>query len=136
MDSKKLMIRGNDWKDMSVHLGVDEYQKWWLHISLTDKKTGKKYCDLSSFIVPLQERDWICVNINNCPNAEEFIQTYNLWEKVGHIDSWSIAYPIYEMDLDELRVYDESGVKDFVKKVLNTEENGDGKGVWGVIKGN
>ena len=67
---------------------------------------------------------------------EEFIREYIIYElKNEKIDSWFVTYPIYEMDLDELREYDPLWVKDFVKDTLNNEEIGDQRTVWDALKG-
>ena len=135
MDPKELVIKSYSWNDVKVFLSVWEYQAWWLYLLLVEEETGEDYCDLSVFVKPLEKRNQICVDINNCPNAEEFIREYNLWVKVWEIDSGFVTYPIYEMDLDELREYDNLWVRDFEKDTLNNEEIGDQRSVWDALKG-
>ncbi len=119
-----------------MFLSVWEYQAWWLYLLLVEEETGEDYCDLSLFVKSLEKRNQICVDINNCPNAEEFIREYNLWIKVWEIDSGFITYQIYEMDLDELREYDALWVRDFEKDTLNNEEIGDQRSVRDALKWN
>ena len=104
MDPKELVIKSFTWNDVKVFLSVWEYQAWWLYILLVEEETGEDYCDLSVFVKPLEKRNQICVNVNNCPNAEEFIWKYNLW------------------------------VRDFKKDTLNTEEIGDQRSVRDALK--
>ena len=134
MDSKELVIKSFTWNDVKVFLSVWEYQLGWLYILLVEEETGEDYCDLSVFVKPLEKRNQMCVDVNNCPNAEEFIRKYNLWVKIWEIDSWFVTYPIYEMDLDELREYDNLWVRDFEKDTLNNEEIWDQRSVWDALK--
>ena len=136
METKELAIKWYQGNGIKVFLSVWEYQAWWLYILLVEEETGDDYCDLSVFIKPLEKRNQICVDVNNCPNAEEFIREYNLWVKIWEIDSWFVTYPIYEMDLDELREYDNLWVRDFEKDTLNNEEIGDQRSVWDALKWN
>ena len=101
---------------------------------LLEEETEEDYYDLSIFVKPLGKENQMCVNVNNYPNAEEFIREHNLWIKIWEIDSWFVTYPIYEIDLDELREYDPLGIKDFEKDTLNNEEVGDQRSVWNVLK--
>ena len=134
MDPKELVIKSFTWNDVKVFLSVWEYQLGGLYILLVEEETGEDYCDLSVFVKPLEKRNQMCVDVNNCPNAEEFIREYNLWVKVWEIDSGFVTYPIYEMDLDELREYDNLWVRDFEKDTLNNEEIGDQRNVRDALK--
>lgn len=136
MEAKELTIKSYAWNDVCVFLSVWEYQLGWLYVLLVEEETGENYCDLSVFIKPLEKRNQMCVDVNNCPNAEEFIRKYNLWVKIWEIDFCFVIYPIYEMDLDELREYDNLWVKDFEKDTLNNEEIGDQRSVWDALKWN
>ena len=136
METKELAIKWYQWNGIKVFLSVWEHQVWWLYILLVEEETGDDYCDLSVFIKPLEKRNQICIDINNCPNAEEFIREYNLWVKVWEIDSWFVTYPIYEMDLDELREYDNLWVRDFEKDTLNNEGIWDQRSVRDALKWN
>ena len=78
----------------------------------------------------------MCVDVNNCLNAKEFIREHNLWVKIWEIDSLFVTYPIYEINIDELREYDPLGIKDFEKDTLNNEEIGDQKSVRDALKWN
>ena len=134
MDPKELVIKSFTWNNVKVFLSVWEYQAWWLYLLLVEEETGEDYCDLSAFVKSLEKRNQMCVDVNNCPNAEEFIREYNLWVKVWEIDSGFVTYPIYEMDLDELREYDNLWVRDFEKDTLNNEEIGDQRSVRDALK--
>ncbi len=135
MEPKELTIKSFTWNDVNVFLSVWEYQLGWLYVLLVEEETGENYCYLSVFVKPLEKRNQICVDINNCQNAEEFIREYNLWVKVWEIDSGFVTYPIYEIDLDELREYDNLWVRDFEKDTLNNEEIWDQRSVWDALKG-
>ena len=111
-----LKLKDYSWNDIDVFLTVEEYVNWnQLAIMLYEKETGEYYTDLSVFVKEFEDK-WYCVlDINNFPGAEEFVQRHNLWQLFDYIQSWFVSYPIYQMDLNELRKYDPEGVDKFIE---------------------
>ena len=60
----------------------------------------------------------MAVNIATLPNAENFIEEFKLWDMVWVVSSWHLQYPVYAMDLSELKKYD----PEWVRTVLEVEE--------------
>lgn len=112
----KLLIKNYAWEDLEILMQVTSYQNnGQLAILLYEKETGEYYCDLSVFVKPFENKLNMAVDINNFPYWEEFIQKYNLWTLIDYVHSWFCSYPVYEMDIDELKEWDELWVKDFIK---------------------
>ena len=119
-----LKLKDYSWKKIDIFLTVESYERnWQIAIMLYEKKTGEYYSDLSVFITPFEYQNFMAVDTNNLPNAEELIKEYNLWERIDDIQSWFCTYPIYAMRLDELKKYDPEGVE----KLEKTEFSRDGK---------
>ena len=65
----------------------------------------------------------MAVDVNNLPNAVEFIEEYKLWTLIGQASSGFVTYPIYAMDVDELRKRDENGVNELIQSKFWDDEN-------------
>jgi 3-methyladenine DNA glycosylase AlkD len=74
----------------------------------------------------------MAVDVNNLPTAEEFIQRYNLWDLVDYVHSGFVTYPVYAMNLDELRKWDEKWVEELSNTEFNPAENN--HTIWDNIK--
>lgn len=119
--SKSLIIKDFSWDDREVRMEVTSYENNNnLAILLYEKETGEYYWDLSVFIKPFENKCFMAVDINNLPNAEDFIQRYNLGELVDYVQSWFVSYPVYDMNILGLSEYDEKWASDFIK--LNWDE--------------
>ena len=117
---EKMYIKNYSGKKVAIKLEVLQYaENWQIAIFLYDSK-WEYYSDLSVFINPFKYLNFMAVDTNNLPNAEEFIQEYKLWRLVGYTHSGFCTYPIYEMDLDELEKYDKKWIEQFRKD--NTTE--------------
>ena len=113
----KLLIKNYAWEDLEIIMQVTSYQNnGQIAILLYEKETGEYYSDLSVFVEPFENKLKMAVDTNNFPYWEEFIQKYNLWTLVDYVHSWFCSYPVYEMDIDELKEWDELGVKEFIKE--------------------
>ena len=111
-----LKLKNYSWEDIDVYLTVEEYaNSWQLAILLYEKETGEYYTDLSVFVKEFEDKGYVVLDINNFPGAEEFVQRHNLWQLFDYIQSWFVSYPIYQMDLNELRKYDPEGVDKFIE---------------------
>lgn len=75
-------------------------------VLLYDAKSWEYYSDLSVFVEPFEKENYMAVDVNNLPMAEEFIQRYNLWKLVGYTYSWFVSYPVYAMNMEELKKRD------------------------------
>lgn len=118
---KSLLIKNYSWDEVEVLMEVTSYQNNNnLAILLYEKETGEYYWDLSVFVEPFDNKCFMAVDINNLPNAEDFIHRYNLGELVDYVQSWFVSYPIYDMNILWLSEYDEKWVSDFIK--LNWDE--------------
>ena len=106
-----------DWKSEEVRLGVNSYTNNGQIAILLYTKDWEYYSDLSVFVEPLEYQNYMAVDVNNLPTAEEFIQKYNLWELVDYVHSWFVSYPVYAMNMDELSKRD----KKWVDELQNTE---------------
>jgi len=113
----KLLIKNYAWEDLEIVMQVTSYQNnGQIAILLYEKETGEYYTDLSVFVEPFENKLKMAVDTNNFPYGEEFIQKYNLWTLVDYVHSWFCSYPVYEMDIDELKERDELWVKEFIKE--------------------
>ena len=113
----KLLIKNYAWKDLEIVMQVTSYQNnGQIAILLYEKKTGEYYSDLSVNVKDFDNKLYMAVDTNNFPYWEEFIKKYNLWTLVDYVHSWFCSYPVYEMDLDELREWNELDVKEFMKE--------------------
>ena len=111
----KLLIKNYAWEDLEILMQVTSYQNnGQIAILLYEKETGEYYTDLSVFVEPFENKLKMAVDTNNFPYWEEFIQKYNLWILVDYVHSWFCSYPVYEMDLDELKEWEELWVKEFM----------------------
>ena len=112
-----ITIKDVFWKDREMILWVNSYQNnWQIAILLYEKESWEYYSDLSVFVEPFENKLYMAVDTNNFPQWEELIQNYNLWVLVNYVHSWFCSYPVYEMDIDELKEYDELWVKEFLKE--------------------
>lgn len=106
-----------DWKSEEVTLSVNSYTNNGQIAILLYTKDWEYYSDLSVFVEPLEYQNYMAVDVNNLPTAEEFIQKYNLWELVDYVHSWFVSYPVYAMNIEELSKRD----KKWVDELQNTE---------------
>lgn len=123
------------WEKRELVLSVETYAaNDQIAIMLYDDKTKEYFADLSVYVVPFEDKTYMAVDINNFPNGEELIKEYNLGELVDYTHSWFVSYPIYKMDLDELREYDELWVKEFEKILDNKDSIEEERTVWDSLK--
>ncbi len=112
-----------DNKNEAVKLGVNSYVSNGQIAILLYNTDWEYYSDLSVFVEPLEYQNYMAVDVNNLPTAEEFIQKYNLWELVDYVHSGFVSYPVYEMNLDELAKRDKKWVDELMKEEFKTDEN-------------
>ena len=105
-----------DWKETAVRLKVTSYVSHYQIAILLYTEDGEYFADLSKFINNL-DRNCMVVDTNNLPNACEFIRRYKLWTIWWMMYAEFGSYPIYEMDLDELRKRDEEWVERFINEM-------------------
>ena len=120
MNNKSLIIKDFSWNDVEVIMQITSYSNNnQLAILLYEKETGEYYCDLSvnvtDFPKDMNHVDYMAVDINNCPNAEEFIKRNDLWELVDYVHSWFVSYPIYKMNWNKLSYYNFDEYNEFMK---------------------
>lgn len=114
MTQKIMYIKnGYDGKEVPVILKVSSYIANDQIAILLYTKDGEYYADLSKFINNLS-RNCMVVDTNNLPDACDFIWRYKLWKIRGMMYAEFGAYPIYEMDLNELKKRDEEWVDEFL----------------------
>lgn len=73
-----------------------------------DKEYGglEPFAMLTVNLAPLSQKNLAYIDTNNNPWAPEFIEKYHLGKDTGLLGfSGYCAYPLYEMDLDELAKY-------------------------------
>lgn len=112
MKNKIMNIKDFEWKEVAVILKVSSYVADWMIAIQLYTKDWEYYSDLSRYITKFKYQNYMAVDINNLPNAEEFIKKYNLWKKVDDIFAWFVVYPVYEMNLNELCKRDDEWVKE------------------------
>lgn len=123
-----------DNKNETVRLGVNSYTSNGQIAILLYTKDGEYYSDLSVFVEPFEYQNYMAVDINNLPTAEEFIQRYNLWELVDYVHSGFVSYPVYAMNMDELSKWDKKGVAELTSTEFKPKENN--HTIWDNIRGN
>lgn len=123
-----------DNKNETVRLGVNSYVSNGQIAILLYTKDGEYYSDLSVFVEPFEYQNYMAVDINNLPTAEEFIQRYNLWELVDYVHSGFVSYPVYAMNMDELSKWDKKGVAELTSTEFKPKENN--HTIWDNIRGN
>ena len=111
-----------DNKDEAVKLGVNSYVTNGQIAILLYNTDWEYYSDLSVFVEEFKYQNFMAVDVNNLPNAVEFIEEYKLWTLIGQASSGFITYPIYAMDIDELRKRDEKWVDELVNSKFWDEE--------------
>jgi len=123
-----------DNKNEAVKLGVNSYVSNGQIAILLYNTDWEYYSDLSVFVEPFDYQNYMAVDVNNLPTAEEFIQKYNLGELVDYVHSWFVTYPVYAMDMDELKKWDEKGVSELASTEFKPRENN--RTVWDNIQHN
>ena len=137
-DIKPLKLKDYSWKEIKVTIKVKSYERNG-QIAIMIYKSREYYSDLSVFITPFEYQNFMAVDTNNLPNAEEFIKEYNLWERIDEIQSWFCTYPIYVMDIEELRKYDPKWVEKLEKTPFwkNWKPAGyEWTTIWDIMAGN
>ena len=117
-----MYIKNYSGKKIAIQLQVQQYAKNWQIAILLYTPDWDYYSDLSVFVDEFKYQNFMCVDTNNLPNAEEFIQEYNLWTLVGYAQSGFCNYPIYAMDIDELKKRDENWVNELINSKFWNEE--------------
>ncbi len=120
---KTMYIKNYSGKKIAIQLQVQQYAKNWQIAILLYTPDWEYYSDLSVFIEEFKYQNFMAVDVNNLPNAEEFIQEYKLWTLIGQASSGFVTYPIYAMDVDELRKRDENGVNELIQSKFWDDEN-------------
>ena len=114
MTQKIMYIKNNyDWKETAVRLLVTSYISNDQIAILLYTENREYYADLSKFITNVP-RNCMAVDTNNLPSACEFIERYKLWKIWWMVYAEFGSYPVYEMNLDELRKWDEKWVDEFL----------------------
>ena len=117
MTQKIMYIKNSyNWKEIAVILKVTSYVVYNQIAILLYTEDGEYYADLSRYINILDKRNCMVVDTNNLPNACEFIRKYKLWTIRWMCYAEFGSYPIYEMNLDELRKRDEEWVDKFINE--------------------
>jgi len=98
-----MYIKDYDGDEIEVTLGIETYVNNNQIAVLLYTPDWEYYSDLSVFVKPLEYQNYMAVDINNLPNAEEFIKKYELGEFVWRIDSWFVSYPVYAMNIKKLK---------------------------------
>ena len=83
-------------------------------ILLHESSIWEYYGDLSVFVEPFNNKTLMALDVNNMPDAEWFVNRYNLGTLTTYVYSGFCSYPVYEMDLEELMKYDSLGVSKFL----------------------
>ncbi len=113
-----------DNKDEAVVLGVNSYVSNGQIAILLYTADWEYYADLSVFIESFEYQNYMAVDVNNLPTAEDFIQKYNLGELVDYVHSGFVTYPVYAMNMEELSKWDKKGVEELTKtEFKGREEN-------------
>ncbi len=114
---KDLIIEGTNWEKTNVKIKIEtRSQNNQIAILLYEKETGKYYGELGNFHEDSHPY-FMCMAIDTLkiPNAEHFIQKYNLWVYVDVINNGFWPYPLYAMNISELFKYDH----DWASKLLD-----------------
>ena len=119
---KTMYIKNYSDKKIAIQLQVQQYAKNWQIAILLYTPDWEYYSDLSVFIEEFKYQNFMAVDVNNLPTAEEFIQKYNLWELVDYVHSWFVSYPVYEMNLKELSKRDKKWVDELMNTGFKTDE--------------
>lgn len=101
-----------DNQDEAIKLGINSYVMNGQIAILLYTTDWEYYSDLSVFVEPFDCQNYMAVDVNNLPTAEEFIQKYKLGELVDYVHSWFVTYPVYAMNMNELKKWDEKGVSE------------------------
>lgn len=102
------------WKEKELILSVEEYTaNKQIAILLYDAKTKEYFSDLSVYVVPFKDETFMAVDTNNFTQGEILIRNYNLGYFVNYIQSGFCTYPVYAMNLEELKKRDKDWVKKF-----------------------
>lgn len=118
MKKESMFIKHSyDNKKEEVTLGVTSYASNGQIAILLYTPGWEYYSDLSVFVEDLECQNYMAVDVNNLPTAEEFIERYNLWDLVDYVHSWFVSYPVYAMNMDELKKWD----KEWVEELFSTE---------------
>ena len=120
---KTMYIKDFSNKNVAIQLQVQQYAKNWQMAILLYTPDGEYYSDLSVFVEEFDDKCYMCLDTNNLPNAEQFVDNYNLWTLVGYAHSGFCSYPIYDMNLDELENYDAEWVEKFRKDNNISKQN-------------
>jgi hypothetical protein len=100
---KKMYIKHSyDKQKTAVTLSVTSYVANEQIAILLYNTDWEYYADLSVFVKPFEQKNYMAVDTNNLPTAEEFIQRYKLWKYVGFVYSGFCSYPVYEMNMERL----------------------------------
>lgn len=123
MKQEKMYIKHSyDNKETAVTLWVTSYTNNNQIAILLYTTDWEYYSDLSVFVQPFEYQNYMAVDVNNLPTAEEFIQKYNLWELVDYVHSWFVTYPVYSINMDELAKRDKKWVEELIKTEFKTDE--------------
>jgi hypothetical protein len=124
MKQEKMYIKNSyNNKETAVTLWVHSYTNNNQLAILLYTPKWEYYSDLSVFVQPFEYQNYMAVDVNNLPTAEEFIQKYDLWELVDYVHSWFVSYPVYAMNMDELSKRDKKWVDELIKSEFKTDEN-------------
>lgn len=119
---KTMYIKNHSGKKVAIQLQVQQYAKNGQIAILLYTPDWEYYSDLSVFVEEFKYQNFMAVDVNNLPNAVEFIEEYKLWTLIGQASSGFVTYPIYAMDIDELRKRDEKWVDELVNSKFWDEE--------------
>lgn len=98
----KFKTRYGEW---DVGLVIDKYaSNNNLAIELVDKITYEPIARMTVNVIGLID-GYCAIDTNNCPEMVEFIENYNLGTRIGLVPSGYCIYPIYEINMEEVKKY-------------------------------
>ena len=113
------------WKDNNgeteVMLKVDHYEADnSLYLGLIETEEFEPYCDLTVCLNdPGLEKDEAYVDVNNVPEAIEFIAKYNLGTDTGEVGTSGFCeYPLYKFDLNRIHEVNSLEVNEDLEDVI------------------
>lgn len=77
-----------------------------LYVGLVDSEDGCPFADLTVNVRKLNDKDMAVIDTNNCPWAEEFIESNGLGSDTGMLEvSGFCVYPIYLLNIEKIKEY-------------------------------
>ena len=109
MDKMTVKLMFETYEIVGIEVGKYTYgNNLAIQLYSKDEEYGmvEPFATLTVNLCPLQEDNLAFIDTNNCPWATEFIEKYHLGKDTGMTrQSRYCIYPLYEMDLEELKKY-------------------------------